>query len=433
LGLVKKIVQPGALARGFRLGKLGLTLSGSYLGYQAQNLWLGEEQRAERQQRFQQKASRRVRQELQSLKGAAMKLGQIFSLQTHALSDEALKELATLQMHAPAMHPTLARAQFKSSMGKYPEEVLREFDPEPSAAASLGQVHRAVTKSGEKVAVKIQYPAIRASIENDFKLLRSATFPARLTGHTPTALFDEIERGFLEETDYIHEGKNLEFFGAGLGSFSYLTIPRVYWDVTAQRVLTMSFIEGLPMAAFLKTKPSQSIRDSIGSHLVELYYFQLHKLKAIHADHHPGNYLFQEDGRIGLIDFGCVKRLTFDVTDLINCVVARTWRDSESAARHVLGLVFGRNVPYQRARKALPMLEEMAEILHPERDQTVVNFGNAKMLEALGAGMGLVMRDKLVNPEFAFISRADLGLYSLLHQLRAHVNCKALWRKISAG
>jgi predicted unusual protein kinase regulating ubiquinone biosynthesis (AarF/ABC1/UbiB family) len=430
VGLVKKIVQPGALARGFRLGKLGLTLTGSYLGYQAQNLLLGEEQRAERQHRFQQNASRRVREELQSLKGAAMKIGQIFSLQTHALPEDAMKELATLQMHAPAMHPSLARAQFKASLGKYPEELFREFDPEPFAAASLGQVHRAITKSGEKVAVKIQYPAIRASIENDFKLLRSATFPGRLTGHTPTAVFDEIQRGFLEETDYLHEGKNLDFFGSALSGFNYLTIPRVHWDLTTNRVLTMSFVEGLTMSAFLKTKPSQSIRDAIGSHLVELYYFQLHKLKAVHADHHPGNYLFQSDGRIGLVDFGCVKRITFDATDLINSVVARSWRKSESAARHVLGLVFGRSVPYQRARKMLPLLEEMAAILHPEGDQSVVNFGNAKMLEALGRAMSATVRDKLANPEFAFISRADLGLYSLLHQLRAHVNCKEIWRKV---
>jgi predicted unusual protein kinase regulating ubiquinone biosynthesis (AarF/ABC1/UbiB family) len=430
--LVKKIVQPGALARGFRLGKLGLTLTGSYLGYQAQNLLLGEEERAERQHRFQQKTSRRVRQELQSLKGAAMKLGQIFSLQTHALSDDAIRELATLQMHAPAMHASLARAQFKSSFGKYPEEAFREFDPEPFAAASLGQVHRAITKSGERVAVKIQYPAIRVSIENDFKLLRSATFPGRLTGHTPTAVFEEIERGFLEETDYIHEARNLDFFGARLRDFTYLTIPRVHPELTTDRVLTMSFVEGLTMPEFLSTRPSQTIRDLIGSHLVELYYFQLHKLKTVHADHHPGNYLFQEDGRIGLVDFGCVKRINFDATDLINCVVARTWRESESAARHVLALVFGGDVPYQRARKMLPMLEEMAAILHPEGEQSVVNFGNASMLKALGRAMGATVRDKLANPEFAFISRADLGLYSLLHQLRAHVNCKEIWRRVCA-
>lgn len=433
MGLVKKSVQTGALARGFRLGKLGLSLTGSYLGYQAQNLLLGEEKRAQRQERFQQRASRHVRQELQSLKGAAMKLGQIFSLQTHALPEGAIRELANLQMHAPAMHPALARAQFKSSCGKYPEEVFREFEPEPLAAASLGQVHRAVTKSGESVAVKIQYPAIRASIENDFKLLRSATFAGRLTGHTPVEVFKEIQRGFLEETDYIKEADNLDFFGKGLSTFAYLTVPRVNRDLSTDRVLTMSFVEGLTMAAFLKSEPSQAMRDLIGTRLVELYHFQMHKLKAIHADHHPGNYLFQPDGRIGLVDFGSVKRINFNVTDLINCIIARSWRESERSAKHVLQMVFGREVPYRRARKMIPTLEEMAAVLFPEGNETTVNFGNAKMLELLGGAMGAVLRDKLSNPEFAFISRADLGLYSLLHQLRARVNCKETWRRVSAA
>jgi hypothetical protein len=185
------------------------------------------------------------------------------------------------------------------------------------------------------------------------------------------------------------------------------------------------------MSAFLKMKPSQAVRDAIGSHLVELYYFQLHKLKTVHADHHPGNYLFQADGNIGLVDFGCVKRINFDATDLINCVVERSWRKSEKATQHVLRLVFGRDVPYRRARKMLPMLEEMADILHPEGDQSVVDFGNAAMLKALSRAFGPILRDKLANPEFAFISRADLGLYSLLHQLRARVNCKEIWRQVS--
>ena len=127
----------GTLGRGFQLGKLGLSLVGSYLGYQAQNLLLGEGE--QRKARFHQQASRRVRDELGVLKGAVMKLGQVLSMQSTVLPEEALRELSHLQMHAPGMHATLARAQFKAALGKYPEEVFREFDPEPFAAASLGQ------------------------------------------------------------------------------------------------------------------------------------------------------------------------------------------------------------------------------------------------------------------------------------------------------
>ncbi len=429
MGLVKE--SSGAVHRGLRLGKLGLSITGSYLGYQAQNIFLGERQRDQRRRQFQTQSSRRIRAELGSLKGAAMKLGQLLSLQTQALPEEAIAELANLQMHAPGMHPTLARAQFKASLGKDPEEVFRRFEDEPFAAASLGQVHRAVTRAGEDVAVKIQYPAIRAAIESDLKLLRSATLPARMTGYAPGDIIDEIQRGFLEETDYVHEARNIEFFRRELNGFDYLTIPKAYGDLTSERVLTMSFVEGEIISRFLERKPSQAVRDLIGTRLVELYYSQLHRLKTLHADHHPGNYLFQPDGRIGLVDFGCVKRINFDVSDLIRSCVGRTWRKGHKEAAHVLHLVFGPRVPYARARKMLPTLEALAASLYPEGKDAdpLVHFGKAELLRNLAQALKKALRDKVTNPEFAFISRAELGLYSLLHQLNARVNVRETWRR----
>ena len=275
--MVTKAPQPGALTRGLRLGKLGLSLTGSYLGYQAQNLFLGASE--QRQRRFRQASSQRVRAELGALKGAAMKLGQLLSLQTQSLPEDVVRELAALQMQAPGMHPTLARAQFKGALGEYPEEVFAEFELEPFAAASLGQVHRAVTRNGETVAVKIQYPAIRTAIQNDLKLLRSATLPAQVSGHFPRAILDEVQRGFLEETDYLHEGKNLEFFGPALAGFRHITVPKVHWDTTSERVLTMSFVEGDVLETFLERKPTAALRNLLGQRLVELFYFQIHRLR----------------------------------------------------------------------------------------------------------------------------------------------------------
>ena len=424
--------QAGALARGLRLGKLGLSLTGRYLGYQAQNLFLGESE--ERQRRFAERSSRRVRHELGSLKGALMKLGQLLSLQTRALPEAAIRELAGLQMQAPGMHPTLARARFKAALGQYPEEVFREFAPEPFAAASLGQVHRALSREGETLAVKIQYPAIRDAIENDFKLLGSATLPARVTGHFPRAILDEVRRGFLEETDYVHEAQNLEFFARGLAGLSYVSVPKARRDLTTESVLTMSFIEGAALDAFLQTKPPAAVRSLIGERLVELFYFQLHRLRALQADHHPGNYLFQPDGRIGLVDFGCVKHLAFDVTKLMRGCVTRAWRQGEPQARELLALIFGARVPYARARKMQAVLDVATGILFPEGKgaDPVVDFGKGEILKVLGQAMGKAVRDKVANPEFAFVSRAELGLYSLLHRLGAKVNVRAVWERVEA-
>jgi len=431
--MVKGERPDGAVHRGLRMGKLGLSLTGSYLGYQLQNLFLGAEARKEKRRRFGQKASRRVREELEFLKGPFMKLGQLLSMQTHALPHEAIDELANLQMRAPGMHPTLARAQFKTSCGKYPEDVFREFEEEAFAAASLGQVHRAVTRRGEKVAVKIQYPAIRTAIENDLKVLRSATLPGRITGHTPGGILDEMKRGFLEETDYINEGRNIDFFREQMKGFPYLTIPKVYWDLTTDRVLTMSFVEGETIAPFLETRPSQAVRNRIGCRLFELYLFQIHHLHALHADPHPGNYLFRNDGRIGLVDFGCVKRFSADVAELNRYVADRVWLQGQEQLERMIVLIWGPNVSAAKARKMLAVFEEFANTLFPLPGTTrpLVDFGKPTLLNALGRNLRTAVRDRLTNPEFAFISRAELGLYNLLHQLQARVNTREVWNRVA--
>ena len=433
--MVNSKTKSGMFTRGFLLGKLGFSLAGSYLGYQAQNLFLGEGERSQRQARFQQQASKRVREDLGNLKGPAMKLGQLVSMGSGTLRPEALEELEYLQMCAPGMHPSLARAQFKSALGKYPEELFREFDPEPFAAASLGQVHRGITRSGEKVAIKIQYPAILSAIENDFKLIRSMTLPGRVTGHLPAALLAEFERGILEETDYLHEAQNLEFFRKELAGLAYLSIPQVYHELSGNRVLTMSFIEGVSLRDFLIGKPSSAIRDRIGDRLAEMYYTQLQRLKALHADQHPGNFLFQSDGRIGLVDFGCVKRLRIDITEITNSIISRSWRSSDAAARRFLALVLGAKMPLHRARKLLPAAEASADFLFPQGPSAnpVVDFGDPKLFELAASNSKQVLGNRLMPAEFVFVSRAEMGLAHLLHELGAKVSMRAVWHRVSTA
>ncbi|MGO8677083.1 MAG: ABC1 kinase family protein [Limisphaerales bacterium] len=421
------------LGRGFRLGKLGLSVTGSYLGYQAQNLFLSEEAGRGQRRRFEQTASRRLRQELELLKGPAMKLGQILSMHTQMLPESALRELASLQMQAPPMHPTLARAQFKAVCGKFPEEVFRHFEADPFAAASLGQVHRAVTRRGETVAVKLQYPAIRTAIENDFKLLRSVTLPGRLTGYVPVSLLDEVRRGFLEETDYLREARNLEFFRQGLSGYPWLAIPRVYWEHTTERLLTMSFIEGSGLADFLAAKPSQAVRDLVGGRLFELFHFQLQRLRSLHADHHPGNFLFTPDGGVGLVDFGCVKRVTIDAPGICRACIRRAWRQDRDQAQYVCRQIFGPRPSFSQTRPMLASLEELADILFPEAAGAGarVDFGDAQLLAVLVRSLRSALRHKLANPEFAFVSRTELGLYSLLHELGARVDTRAVCERVA--
>ena len=438
MGLVKTNGQSGVLPRGYRLGKLGFSLAGSYLGYQIQNAFLGETGRPQRKAHFHKKACRQLREELGVMKGPVMKLGQLLSLQNGILPEEALLELANLQMQAPGMHASLARVQFKSALGKYPEEMFREFDPEPFAAASLGQVHRALTFSGEKVAVKIQYPAIRSAIESDLKLLRSAAVPGRITGHVPTALIDEIARGLLEETDYLREAENLDYFRKGLAGLDFVTVPRVHRELTLDRVLTMSFVEGESLSDWLKRKPSQALRDLTGERVCEAYETQLQHLRVIHADQHPGNFLFQPNGRFGLVDFGSVKRVNFDIREFRRFQEEFGWRESEAAERRFLSIIYGKNVPYARARKILPLMEEMLDTFRPQGSADyVVNERNlrrnSKITEIQRRMTKLILQDRLMlNPDLAYVWRGDFGFWHLLGEIGATVNVSEISRRVSA-
>src|SRR5216110_1814985 len=161
--------------RALSMASMGAGIAGSYAGYLLQRAFLGEAKSKIKLKSTHVRAARRMADEMQALRGPAMKLGQMLSLQTGVLPDEVLAELGTLQMEAPGMHPSLARVQVKGSLGRDPEEIFKHFTPEPFAAASLGQVHHAVSREGQRVAVKIQYPGIRASIANDFKLVRAVT------------------------------------------------------------------------------------------------------------------------------------------------------------------------------------------------------------------------------------------------------------------
>jgi len=288
---------------------MGADIAGSYIGYLLQRAFLGKEEVKHRLKSTHTRAARRMRDEMQSLRGPAMKIGQTLSLQMGVLPDETLAELAMLQREAPGMHPSLVRVQVKGSLGREPEEIFRDFTAEPFAAASLGQVHHAVTREGQRVAVKIQYPGIRQTIETDFTLFRTVSKPAQASGHVPKAAIDEMEQQILAETDYRREADNIEFFQQQLAPLSFVKVPRVLRQYSSDKVLTMSLMPGRHLDGFLAQRPSQKLRNELGANLFELFYFQVLKVEALHADPHWGNYLFNDDARIGLVDFGCVKYL----------------------------------------------------------------------------------------------------------------------------
>ncbi len=434
--MVKRSQATSKANRALKVGGLGVRIAGSYLGYQMQNLFLDAPGRADNRTSFQQKSAQRVREELGELRGPVMKLGQTLSMQGHLVPEEVLQELAELQMHAPPMHTTLMRTQFKKSMGKYPEEVFARFEMEPFAAASLGQVHLAVTHRGDEVAVKIQYPGIREAIRNDFALLRTVTLPARWAKYVSDEMIAEAEKGFMLETDYRSEARNIEFFGGHAADLPFLRVPDVLSEFSSDKVLTMSFMRGEFLDRRLERNPSQEWRDRLGSRLFELFVYQLYNLKAIHADPHPGNYLYDDDGTIALIDYGCVKYLPESIVRSVHAMADHLWEEDETGFAEVLQALFKGRVDFGNP-KSRPLLRAFVEYLQyfmPTRSQKeAVDFGKTTVLDSMTELWEKVLKTCPPNPEVFFLCRQELGLFNVLYRLGARVATAEVTERVRRG
>jgi predicted unusual protein kinase regulating ubiquinone biosynthesis (AarF/ABC1/UbiB family) len=424
----------GPARRALRMAAMSAGVTGSYLGYLAQSVFLSEESKSRKLKATHSRAARRVSNELTALKGPAMKLGQALSLQSDFLPEETLAELGKLQMQAPGMHPSLVRAQFKSSIGREPEEVYERFDSVPFAAASLGQVHHAALKDVGDVAVKIQYPGIRDAIDNDFKWFRTVSKPAQLSELFPEHAIDELQDQITAECDYVREAANIKFFRQHLAQLPFVELPQVHTKYSTDKVLTMSLVKGKHIDEFLASRPSQKLRDTVGERLFELFYFQLLRMKALHVDPHWGNYLFRNDGTIGLVDFGCVKYFPAPfVENLRKLFLYSGVRDSAEFRRLLDERYAGRGRLNAAAKEALAnMSEKFYAVVYPpdpERDHVPFDFGRSPVIKSYMRESTKIGRAKGMLPEYVFLARAETGLYLTLQKLRARVHTSAIVRK----
>jgi predicted unusual protein kinase regulating ubiquinone biosynthesis (AarF/ABC1/UbiB family) len=420
--------------RALRMASMGAGAAGSYLSYILQRAFVGKTAGERKLKSTHTRVARRMRDEMQSLRGPAMKLGQTLSLQTGILPDETVAELASLQMEAPGMHPSLVRVQVKRSLGREPEEIFEKFTPEPFAAASLGQVHEATTREHKRVAVKIQYPGIRQTVENDFKWFRTVTKPAQASGHIPKAAIDELELQMLAETDYRLEADNIDFFRENLSPLSFVEVPKSFREYSSDKVLTMSFVRGHHLEQFLAQKPSQKLRDKLGTNLVDLFYFQLLKLGAFHADPHWGNYLLNGDATIGLVDFGCAKKLTPHALRYLKNVFLYPGSRHSPEFRRILESNYvaqGKKLPAAAYRALVSFAEKFyRNVYPPERNQHErFDFSDKTFLTDYMREATKLFRTKHVMPEYLFMARTEMGLYHTLHALKARVAMSDIVRK----
>jgi predicted unusual protein kinase regulating ubiquinone biosynthesis (AarF/ABC1/UbiB family) len=261
-------------------------------------------------------AAKKVLETLGTMKGAAMKLGQQLAMEADTLPPEAREIVSKLFAQAPAMgYEEIARV-IQDELGDAPDVVFAEFDQKPLASASLGQVHRARLKDGTQVAVKVQYPGVAEALVNDLKnaglLVRTFNGASRqLTNVDPTPYYEEIRREIGAEVDYLREAKLSTEFAQAVSHVPELHVPKVYPVYSTARVLTMELVEGKPLHTWTQSPDlTEEERFRVGRQLAFAVLVPFVKHRMVHGDPHPGNFLVRPDGRLTVLDFGAVKKLT---------------------------------------------------------------------------------------------------------------------------
>ncbi|WP_342378460.1 AarF/ABC1/UbiB kinase family protein [Myxococcus stipitatus] len=249
---------------------------------------------------------------LGELKGAAMKLGQVLSMDPDLVTPEVRQVLARLQNQAPSMSYERVASVVRQELGAPPEEVFREFSRQPMAAASLGQVHSAVLHDGGGAAVKVQYPGIAESLSHDMEnlglVVKTVSKASRLMDGS--AYFQEFRDELLLELDYRREAALAEEFSRAVSPLEDLCVPAIRSQWSTGRVLTMELLPGLPLKDWVTTQPSNEERFRVARQLIRATYGPFFGAERIHADPHPGNFMVMPDGRLGVLDFGSIKRFS---------------------------------------------------------------------------------------------------------------------------
>lgn len=307
------------VARTLRVWRLTLRNAVRFVVLRFRRRGVDEARRAELDDEFALRTTEDVARELGDMKGALMKAAQLASTIIEALPEPARSSLSSLYADAPPMSIELAAGVVTAELGRPPTAIFLDWSSTPTAAASIGQVHRAVTRDGRLVAVKVQYPGAAQAIEADlanadrlYRLLGSFTLRALDT----RALVDELRERMRDELDYRLEAANLDEFGRLFERHPFVTIPSVVRELSTARVLTTDWVDGLGWDAFLAQAPADARRRA-GESIWRFAQHSILRLGCFNGDPHPGNYLFSPEGDVTFLDFGMVKRWAPGEWDLL--------------------------------------------------------------------------------------------------------------------
>lgn len=370
---------------------------------------------------------------LSELKGSALKVAQMLSMDKNLLPSAYQQQFAMAQYSAPPLSYPLVIRTFEKSLKKKPTELFDTFTHSASNAASIGQVHQATLK-GKKLAVKIQYPGVGDSVKSDLAMVKPIALRMfKLNPAEYDEFIGEVETRLLEEADYTLELKRSIELSQQCSQIPNVQFPSYYPSLSADRILTMDWIEGKMLGEVFKNNTlSQTERNLLGQALWDFYHYQIHTLRSLHADPHPGNFIITPDKKLGVIDFGCVKVIPATFYKVYFQLLDKGILDDSKRLDHVF-----HNLRFIYPDDTAPdkvffkdVFTQLVELLGRPFQTSRFDFAEKAYFESLykfGEEIGNMKAFRESKKargvkDALYINRTYYGLYSLLHELGAEVD-----------
>lgn len=302
-------IPTSKIQRASKLIQTGAKVGVNYLKYYGDKITRTEE---EAKESLNKNNAADIYDSLKQLKGSALKVAQMLSMDKNILPRAYVEKFSLAQFSVPPLSAPLVNKTFKNYFGKQPNEIYDTFNATSINAASIGQVHQA-TKDGKKLAVKIQYPGVAESISSDLALVKPIAIKMfNIKGKDSDKYFKEVEDKLIEETNYINEVKQSIEMAEACQNIPNLVFPKYYPDWSSEKIITMDWMTGEHLSEFTAHNTDLEKSNILGQTLWDFYMFQMHNLRKVHADPHPGNFLITKDTKLVALDFGCIKEVPND-------------------------------------------------------------------------------------------------------------------------
>lgn len=421
-------IPTGKITRAGKLVKTGVKVGGNYLKYYGKKLVNSEVNRDE----LNENNAEDIYDGLKSLKGSALKVAQMLSMEKNIMPRAYVEKFSLAQFSVPPLSPPLVEKTFRKYFGISPLELYDDFDAQSVAAASIGQVHKA-SKNGKQLAVKIQYPGVAQSISSDLAIVKPVALRMfNIKGKDSDKYFKEVEDKLLEETDYLLEVSQGKDISEACSHIENLKFPCYYQELSNERIITMDWMEGQHLSEFARSNSDQELANKIGQALWDFYMYQMHELRRVHADPHPGNFLVGADGSLIAIDFGCVKKVPEDFyTPYFEMSLPENINDPSVFQQKLLELEILRDDDSEdETRFFTALFHELLSLFTQPFHGENFDFSDAIFFGKIAALSEKYAKDSDIrkmngnrgSKHFIYINRTFFGLYNLLHDLKAKIN-----------